>query len=149
MSPHQIIVIIIIIISYESTLHLSFYLKAELRYIRFEFLAAILAAILKNMQLLLLFRIYLNSTFFISYESTLYLSVYLNAELRYIRFRFLAAILAAILNFFILLILDVAQQYFTNRKSLKSDYYFHCISYLNEVILVSRIGCHIGRHLEK
>ena len=129
------------------------YLKAELRYIRFEFSAAILTAILKNMQLLLLFLTYLNSTFFISYESTLHLSVYLNAELRYIRFRFSAAILAAILKLFILLILDIAQQYFTSQKSLKSDYYFHCISHLIEVILVSRIGRHngrhIGRHLEK
>ena len=101
---------------------------------------AILAAILENMQLLLLFFTYLNSTSFISYESTLYSSLYLKAELRYIRFRFSAAILAAILNFFILFILDITQQYFTNRKSLKSYGYFHCISYLVEVILVSRIG---------
>ena len=66
---------------------------------------------------------------------------------------FSAAILAAFLIFFILLILDIAQQYFTNRKSLKSDYYFHWISHLIEVILISRIGRHnghhIGRHLEK
>ena len=140
-------------ISYKATLHLSFYLKAKLRYIKFEFSAVILAAILKYMQLLLLFLTYLNSTFFISYESTLYLFVYLNAELRYIRFKFSAAILAAILKLFILLILDIAQQFFTNRKSLKLYYYFHCISHLIGVILVSRIGrhngCHIDRHLEK
>ena len=86
-------------ISYESTLHSFLYLKAELRYIRFRFLAAILAAILENMQLLLLFSTYLVSTSFISYESTLYLSFYLKAELRYIRSRISAAILAAILNF--------------------------------------------------
>ena len=86
-------------ISYESTLHSFLYLKAELRYIRFRFPAAILAAILENMQLLLLFSTYLISTSFISYESTLYSSLYLKAKLRYIRFRFSAAILAAILFF--------------------------------------------------
>ena len=85
-------------ISYESTLHSFLYLKAELRYIRFRFSAAILAAILENLPLLLLFSTYLISTSFISYESTLYLFLYLKAELRYIRFRFLAAILAAILE---------------------------------------------------
>ena len=86
-------------ISYESTLHLSLYLKAELRYIRFRFSAAILAAILENMQLLLLFSTYLISTSFISYESTRHSSLYLKAVLRYIRSRFSAAILATILNF--------------------------------------------------
>ena len=136
-------------ISYESTLYSSLYLKAELRYIRYKFSAAILAVILKNMQLLLFISTYLNSTSFTSYEWTLHLSLYLKAELRYIRFRFSAAILAAILNFFILLILDNTQQYSTNRKSLKSDYYFYCISYLIEVIIVSRIGHRIGRHLGK
>ena len=84
-----------------------------------NFLAVILAASLEIMQLLLLFSTYLNSTSFISYESTLYLSLYLKWELRYIRFRFWAAILAAILEFFILFISDITQQYFTNRKSLK------------------------------
>ena len=88
-------------ISYESTLHSSLYLKAELRYIRFRFSAAILSAILENWQLLLFFSTYLISTSFISYESTLYSSLYLKAELRYIRFRFSAAIWAAILNFLI------------------------------------------------
>ena len=86
-------------ISYESTLHSSLYLKAELRYICLKFSAAILAAILENMQLLLLFSTYLISTSFISYESTLHSSLYLKAELKYIRSRFSAAILAAILNF--------------------------------------------------
>ena len=85
-------------ISYESTLHSFLYLKAELRYIRFRFSAAILAAILENMQLLFLFSTYLISTFFISYESTLHSFLYLEAELRYIRIRFSAAILAAILE---------------------------------------------------
>ena len=86
-------------ISYESTLHSFLYLKAELRYNRFRFSATILAAILENMQLLLLFSTYLISTSFISYESTLHSSLYLKAELRYIRSRISAAILAAILNF--------------------------------------------------
>ena len=71
----------------------------ELRYIGFRFSAAILAAILENMQLLLLFSTYLISTSYISYELTLHLSLYLKAELRYIRSRISAAILAAILNF--------------------------------------------------
>ena len=88
-------------ISYESTLHLFLYLKAELRYIRIRFSAAILAAILENMQLLLLFSTYLISTSFISYELTLHSSLYLKAELRYIRSRIPATILAAILNFLI------------------------------------------------
>ena len=91
-------------ISYESTLHSFLYLKAELRYIRSRISAAILAAILENMQLLFLFYTYLISTFFISYESTLHSSLYLKAELRYIRSRISAAILAAILNFFNLFI---------------------------------------------
>ena len=94
-------------ISYESTLHSSLYLKAELGYIRFRFSVAISSAILENWQLLLLFSTYLISTFFISFESTLYSSLYLKAELRYI------------------------------------------ISYLVEAILISRIGRHIGRHFEK
>ena len=91
-------------ILYESTLHSFLYLKAELRYIRIRFSAAILASILENMQLLLSFSTYLISTFFISYESTLHLSLYLKAELRYIRSRISAAILAAIFNFFNLFI---------------------------------------------
>ena len=102
-----------------------------------------MTAILKNMQLLLFISTNLKFTSFTSYESTLHLFLYLKAELRYIRFRFSAVFLAAILNFFILLILDNTQQYSTNQKSLKSDCYFHCISYLIEVILVSRIGYHI------
>ena len=77
----------------------------ELRYIGFRFSAAILAAILKNMQLLLLFSTYLISTSFISYESTLHSFLYLKAELRYIRFRFSAAMLAAILENMQLLLL--------------------------------------------
>ena len=66
-------------IPYELTLHLPLYLKAQLRYItrRFKFSAAILAAILENMQLLLLFLTYLISPSFILYESTLYSSLYL------------------------------------------------------------------------
>ena len=57
------------------------------------------------------------------------------------------------LKFFILFILDITQQYFSNRKSLTLYDYLHCLSYLVEVVLVSRIGRyigrHIGRHLEK
>ena len=41
------------------------------------FLVAILAAILKILQLLLLISTYLNSTSFTSYESTFHLSVYI------------------------------------------------------------------------
>ena len=85
-------------------IHLFLCMPEELRYIILKFSAAILAAILENMQLLFLFSTYLISTFFISYESTLHLILYLKAELRYIRIRFSAAILAAILNFFNLLI---------------------------------------------
>ena len=92
-------------ISYESTLQLFLYLKAELRYIRYRFSAAILATILENMQLLLLFPTYLISASSISYESTLHSFLYLTAELRYIRFRFSAAILAAILENMQLLLL--------------------------------------------
>ena len=87
-------------ISYESTLYSFLYPKAEMRYIRFRFSAVILAAILENVQLLLLFFTYLISTSFISYESTLHSFLYLKAELRYIRSRISAAILAAILNCF-------------------------------------------------
>ena len=72
------------------------WIKAELRNIRLKFSTAILAAILENIQLLLLISTYLNSMSFISYESTLYLSLYLTRELRYIRFRISAAMLAAI-----------------------------------------------------
>ena len=80
------------------------FLKVELIYIRFGFSAAILATILENMQLMLLFSTYLISICsFISYESTLYSSLYLKAEMRYIRIIFSAAILAAILNFVIFL----------------------------------------------
>ena len=75
-------------LSYESTLYSSFYLKVELRYIKFIFSAAILEAMLENMQLLLLLSTHFNSSSFISYESTLYSSLYLKAELRYIRIRF-------------------------------------------------------------
>ena len=90
-------------ISYESTLHSFLYLKAELSYIRIRFSVVILAAILENMQLLLLFSTYLICTSLISYESTLHSTLYLKAELRYIRSRISAAILAAILNFLIFL----------------------------------------------
>ena len=63
--------------------------------------AAILAAILENMQLMLLTFTYSYSTTFTLYEWTLYLSLYLKGELRYIRFGISAAMLAAILeNFF-------------------------------------------------
>ena len=79
-------------------IHLFLCMSEELRYICLRFLAAILAAILENMPLLLLFSTYLISTSFISYESTLHSFLYLKAELRYIRFRFSAAILAAILE---------------------------------------------------
>ena len=153
------------------------------------------------MELLLLISTNLNYTSFISYESTIYLSLYLKAELRYIRFKFSAAILAAILEnrkyatvviyfyifelyvflhmdrhficlyiwkqsrdildsdfwpswkFLFFLILGNTRQCSTNRKSLKPNCYFYCILYLIEVILVSRIGRlfgrHIGRHLGK
>ena len=75
--------------------HSFLYLKAELRYnLDWAFSVAILAAILENMQLLLLFSTYLISTSFILSESTLHSFLYLKAELRYIRFRFSAAILA-------------------------------------------------------
>ena len=104
-------------ISYESTLYSSIYLKAKLRYIR-------LAAILKNMQLLLFISTNLNSTSFTLYEQTLHSFLYLKAELRCIRFRFSAAILSTILKIFILSILDNTQQYSTNRKALKSNFYF-------------------------
>ena len=123
--------------------------ETELINIRFKFSSDILAAILENMILLLLISTCLNSTYFISYESTLYSSLYLKAELRYIRFRFLAVILAAILKFIIFFILIITQHYITNRKSMKSYYYFHCISYLVKVILVSRIGRNIGRHIRR
>ena len=51
-------------------IHLFLCMLEELRYICLKFSAAILAAILENMQLLLLFSTYLISTSFISYEST-------------------------------------------------------------------------------
>ena len=86
--------------SYESTLHLFLYLKGELRYIRIRISEAILAAILENMQLLLLISTYSNSTSFTLYESTLHLLLYLKGELRYIRIRISATILAAILKIF-------------------------------------------------
>ena len=76
-------------------IHLFLCMPEELRYICLRFSAAILTAILENMQLLLLFSTYLISTSFISYESTLYSSLYLEAELRYIRSR----ISAEFLNF--------------------------------------------------
>ena len=59
-------------ISYESTLHLSLYLKIPAWFIRFKFSAAILAAILENMQLLLFF---LHIQTLLSYESTLYIFI--------------------------------------------------------------------------
>ena len=67
--------------SYEWTLYLSLYLKGALRYIRFRISAAILAAILENMQLLLLISTYSYSTSFTSYELTIHMYVYLKREL--------------------------------------------------------------------
>ena len=59
-----------------------------------------LAAILENMQLMLLIFTYLYSATSTLYEWTLYLSLYLKGELRYIRFGISVAMLAAILDFF-------------------------------------------------
>ena len=110
---------------YESTLQSSLYLKPELRYIRFIFSAAILAAILQNMQLLLLVSTYLNSTSFISNKSTLHSSLYLKAVLRYIRFIFSEAILAAILeNMQLLLLISTylnSTSFISNESSLHSS----------------------------
>ena len=53
---------------------------------------------LKKYATVVTFSTYSNSTSFISYESTLHLSLYLKAQLRYNRFKFSAAILAAILD---------------------------------------------------
>ena len=61
-------------------IHLFLCMPEELRYIILKFSAAILAAILKNMQLLLFFSTYLISMFFISYESTLHSFLYLKSR---------------------------------------------------------------------
>ena len=110
-------------ISYELTLYLSLYLKAELRYIRFKFSATILTAILEFMQLLLLIFTYLSSTSSISYESTLYFSLFLKAELRYIRFIFAVTILAAILKNMQFLLLIFTYLNFTPSISYESILY--------------------------
>ena len=136
-------------ISYESTLYLSLYLKAELRYIRFKFSAAILAPILKNMQLLLLIFTYLNSTSSISYESTLYLSLYLKAELRYIRFKFSAAILAPILKNMQLLLLIFTYLNSTSSSLYESTLFVFISESRAEIHSIQNFGGHVGRHLEK
>ena len=103
--------------SYGWTLYLSTYLKGELRFIRFKFLASILAAILENMQLLLLIFTYSYSTTFTSYEWSLYFSLYVEGELRYIRFKFSAAILAATIEYMQLLLLIPTNSYSTTFTS--------------------------------
>ena len=60
-----------------------------------------MAAILENRQLMLLIFTYSYSTTSTLYESTLHLSLYSKRELRYIRFRISAAMLAAILEKFL------------------------------------------------
>ena len=109
--------------SYEWILYLSLYLKGKSRYIRFTFSAAILAAILGNMQLLLLIFTYSYSATFTSYESTLYLSVYLKGELRYIIFNFSPAILAAILKNMQLSLLIFIYSYSATFTSYESTLY--------------------------
>ena len=98
-----------------------------LRYICSKFSAAILAAILENMQLVLLLSKYLISTSFIPYESLFYSSLYLKAKLRYIRFRFSAAILAAVWETMQLLLLF--------SKDLISAFFISCESTLHSLFL--------------
>ena len=86
-------------------IHLFLCMPEELRYICLKFSAAILAAILENINLLLEISTYSYPRSFIPYESSLHLSFYPKAQLRYIRFKFSAAILAAILENMHLLLL--------------------------------------------
>ena len=97
--------------------------ESEQKYIKFKFSAAILAAILENMQLLLFISAYLNSTSFITYESTHYPCLYLNVELRYIRFIFSAAILAVILKNMQLLLFISTYLNSTSLNSYESTLY--------------------------
>ena len=55
-------------VSYDWIFYLSLYPEAGLRYIRFKFSAAIFAAILKNVQPMLLILTFLNSSSSTSYE---------------------------------------------------------------------------------
>ena len=137
--------------SYESTLYLSLYLKGEPRYIIFNFRAAILAAILENMQLSLLIFTYSYSTTFTSYESILYLSLYLKGEPRYIIFNFWAAILAAILENMQLSLLIFTYSYSTTFTSYESILYLSLYlkgepRYHHFTLF---LGGHLGRHLGK